>query len=138
MAASGDVNVERVNITLRAETRRRLNQARYKQAVQINVRAVCDAAISAELDRLERPGAGPFTIDRFEHIARVKAIAAHLRGQMESVLEDSARGRDLPLVGNSVGLNEARADLLRAGQVVAMLVRGGGLVVIPPERGAPD
>jgi hypothetical protein len=136
--SSGDINVERVNITLRAETRRRLNQARYKHAVQINVSALCDAAITAELDRLERPGAGPVTIDLSEHVARVQTIAAHLRGRMESVMEDSAQGRDLPLVANSVSLNEPRPHWLRAAAVMAMLVRGGRLVVIPPERGAQD
>ena len=124
--SSGDVNVERVNITLRAETRRRLNRARNEQAVQINVSAVCDAAITAELDRLERPGDGPLKVDRSEHVSRVKAIAAHLRGTMESVAEDSAQGRDLPLVAYSASQNEPRFDGLRAGAVIAMLVRGGG------------
>jgi hypothetical protein len=61
-----------------------------------------------------------------------------VRGRMETVAEDSAQGRDLPLVANSAGQNEPRPGGLRAGAVIAMLWRGGRLVVIPPERGARD
>lgn len=103
MAASGssaDSSVERVNITLRAETRRRLNRARYKRAIQINVSAVCDAAITAELDRLERASAGPAIakhVEHAEHVARVRAIAARTRARAATFEEDFAEGRD-PIV----------------------------------------
>jgi hypothetical protein len=43
-------------VTVRAGTYDRLQEARNRKGIEINVSAVADAAINAELDRLERPG----------------------------------------------------------------------------------
>lgn len=123
---STDGAAERINVTLRAETRRRLNQARYKQAVQINVSAVCDAAITAELDRLDRPGASPA---RSGPNPDVSELAARVRTWLERVEEDCFYGRDIPLVATN------RFDWRTAGASLAMLARDGRLVVIPPDNG---
>jgi len=48
--------VQRLNVSVRSETYDRLRAARNMKGVEINVSAVADAAINAELDRLEKPG----------------------------------------------------------------------------------
>jgi hypothetical protein len=45
----------RLNITVKPETKSRLDQARNRRGVEINVSQVCDRAINAELDRAENP-----------------------------------------------------------------------------------
>lgn len=87
--SSAEHTIERVNITLRTETRQRLNQARRKRAIHINVSAVCDAAITAELDRLEfvssdpRPNPG------------VAELAARIRAWMELISDDCTQGSEV-------------------------------------------
>jgi hypothetical protein len=46
----------RLNVTVKPQTKSRLDEARNRRAVEINVSQVCDRAINAELDRIERPG----------------------------------------------------------------------------------
>jgi len=53
---SPDARAARLNITIKPETKSRLDEARTKKGIDINVSQVCDAAIAAELDRCERPG----------------------------------------------------------------------------------
>jgi hypothetical protein len=91
--SSANRTIERVNITLRTETRRRLNHVRLKGDVHINVSAVCDAAINAALDRLELP-----TRDsRPGQVANpgVPELAARVRAWIESLAAESAQGGDL-------------------------------------------
>ena len=47
---------QRLNVTVRPETFDRLQAARNKQGIEINVSQVADAAINAELERREKPG----------------------------------------------------------------------------------
>jgi len=47
---------QRINVTVRPETFDRLQDARNRRGVEINVSQVADTAINAELDRLDKPG----------------------------------------------------------------------------------
>jgi post-segregation antitoxin (ccd killing protein) len=51
-----DPKAVRLNITIRPETYTRLQEARERPDRQINVSQVADAAINAELDRMDKPG----------------------------------------------------------------------------------
>jgi hypothetical protein len=51
-----DQRAFRLNITIKPETKVRLDEARNRRGVDMNVSQVCDRAINAELDRSERPG----------------------------------------------------------------------------------
>jgi hypothetical protein len=46
----------RLNVTVKAATHTRLQEARNRRGMEINVSEVTDRAINAELDRLEKPG----------------------------------------------------------------------------------
>ncbi len=50
-----DQRAFRLNITVKPETKSRLDEARNRRRVDINVSQVCDRAINAELDRAENP-----------------------------------------------------------------------------------
>jgi|SRR5580704_2092189 hypothetical protein len=51
-----DARAVRLNITVKPETKVRLDEARNKKGIELNVSQVCDRAINAELDRCEKPG----------------------------------------------------------------------------------
>lgn len=46
----------RLNVTVRHETKSRLDEVRNKRRIDVNVSQICDSAINAELDRLDKPG----------------------------------------------------------------------------------
>jgi hypothetical protein len=51
-----DAKAVRLNITVKQETKARLDEARNKKGIDLNVSQVCDRAINSELDRSEKPG----------------------------------------------------------------------------------
>lgn len=63
----------RLNITVKPETKARLDEARNKRQIEINVSQVCDGAINLELDRRERPGIA-------DVVARLRVEADKRRG----------------------------------------------------------
>lgn len=68
-----DGRAARLNITVKPETKARLDAARYRTGSPINVSNVCDAAINAELDRLAKPGLA-------DVIARLRVESDRRRG----------------------------------------------------------
>ena len=51
-----ELKAVRLNITVKPETKARLDDDRNKKGIEINVSQVCDAAINSALDRAEKPG----------------------------------------------------------------------------------
>ena len=56
VSGAADRRAVRLNISIRPETKARLDDVRAETGSAINVSGVCDAAINSELDRLEKPG----------------------------------------------------------------------------------
>lgn len=72
----------RLNVTVKPETKARLDDARNKRRIEINVSHVCDRAINAELDRLDQ-GAIADTVSRLRVESDRRRGAPYRRGHLE-------------------------------------------------------
>jgi hypothetical protein len=68
-----DAKAVRLNITVKQETKARLDEARNRKGIELNVSQLCDRAINSELDRCEKPGLA-------ELVARLRIESDRRRG----------------------------------------------------------
>src|SRR5216683_241563 len=73
---------QRLNITVKPETKARLDDARNKRHIEINVSQVCDRALNAELDRVDQ-GAIADAVSRLRVESDRRRGAPYRRGHLE-------------------------------------------------------